>query len=66
MAGFFLLLTYKHTFDILTNIEHMFFLKQSDSLYWQYMDCKIDRTDTYKHTDSKIPLCKNLIVIVED
>lgn len=30
------------------------------------MDCKIDRTDTYKHTDSKIPLCKNLIVIVED
>ena len=30
------------------------------------MNCKIDRTNTYKHTDSKIPLCKNLIVIVED
>lgn len=66
MAGIFLHLTHKHTFGIMTNIERMFSLKQINSLYWQYMDCKIDITDTYKHTDSEIPIGRNLIVIVED
>jgi len=37
---YFLLLTHKHTFGIIADIERMFWFLQSDLLYWQYMDCR--------------------------
>lgn len=42
MAGIFLLLTIKHTFDIITNIERKFELRLFKAIYriGSTMDCK--------------------------